>query len=79
MVKQVKKRMLNIKDLKYSYTARNQLDSMSMCFNLQVNQGEILSVIGHEISHLKRNSRSDRSCLREVKGDEVNVVLSAWG
>ena len=38
--------MLNIKDLKYTYSGKNKLDNMSMCFNLQVNQGEILSIIG---------------------------------
>jgi len=38
--------MLNIKDLKYIYSGKNKLDNMSMCFNLQVNQGEILSIIG---------------------------------
>ena len=40
--------MLDIKDLKFTYhdTSDKQYDDMDMCFNLRVNAGEILSVIG---------------------------------
>lgn len=41
--------MLEIKDLKFTYhdtSANKKFGDMNMCFNLQVNAGEILSVIG---------------------------------
>ncbi len=40
--------MLDIKDLKFTYhdTSDKQYGDMNMCFNVQVNAGEILSVIG---------------------------------
>ena len=39
--------MLHIKDLRFTYPASSQQqDELSMCFNLHVNSGEILSLIG---------------------------------
>lgn len=39
-------KMLIIKDLKYTYPSKNKQDKLNMCFNLQVKEGEILSIIG---------------------------------